>query len=246
MGDPSYNFSGRHVLVTGGTRGLGLTLAHAFADAGARVTVTGTQYLRSWYDADLSRFGYDQLELTDRDSVAAVASRVDRIDILVNNAPPQLPASTDPSERQFLAHAARLGLVGPLAFTSRLRFRLGESTQRRGGAVVYAPGTRAWFELDGSVPGRKDLAELTARLGTDWARSHVRVNSVDARLVLAQQSGLRVQIDRSSGPLLTRTQAPRAGTARDIRNLVLFLASAGAAGVTGQTFDVNARREAGA
>src|ERR671910_11290 len=88
MPDPSYDFAGRHVLVTGGTRGLGLNLAHAFADAGARVTVTGTQYLRAWYDADLSRFGYDQLELSDRDSVAAVAGRVDRIDVLVNNAPP--------------------------------------------------------------------------------------------------------------------------------------------------------------
>ncbi|MGH3361110.1 MAG: SDR family oxidoreductase [Nocardioides sp.] len=245
MPDPSYDFAGRHVLVTGGTRGLGLNLAHAFADAGARVTVTGTQYLRAWYDADLSRFGYDQLELTDRDSIAAVASRVDRLDVLVNNAPPQLPASVDTNEQQFLAHAARLGLVGPLAFGSRLRFRLGESTQRGGGTVVNAPGARSWFELDGSTQGRAELARMTSRLATDWARSNVRVNSVDARLVLAQQSGLRVQIDRSSGPLLTRTQAPRAGTARDVRNLVMFLASTGAAGVTGQTFDVNARREAG-
>ena len=83
MSEPSYGFSGRRVLITGGTRGMGLYVAHAFADAGAQVTVTGNQYLRAYYDADLSRFGYDQLRLMDRDSVSAVAGRVRDPDILV-------------------------------------------------------------------------------------------------------------------------------------------------------------------
>jgi NAD(P)-dependent dehydrogenase (short-subunit alcohol dehydrogenase family) len=47
MREPSYDFSGRRVLVTGGTRGMGLYVAQAFADAGAQVTVTGDQYFRA-------------------------------------------------------------------------------------------------------------------------------------------------------------------------------------------------------
>lgn len=45
MGELTYDFSGRHVLVTGGARDLGLGIARAFHRAGARVTVTGTRYL---------------------------------------------------------------------------------------------------------------------------------------------------------------------------------------------------------
>ncbi len=246
MADPSHDFSGRRVLVTGGTRGLGLTLAHSFADAGAKVVVTGRQALTGYYDADLSRFEYQQLRLTDSDSIAEVAARIGHLDVLVNNASAHIPPSVDPSEHQFLAHATRLGLIGPFAFTSRLRFRLGQSTQRAGGSVVNAPGTHQWFELAHGDQARGELAQVTERLGIDWARGRVRVNTVSALLVLPQQSGLRVQIDRNSGPLLTRTLAPRAGTMRDVRNAVLFLASEGAAGVTGQDLRVNARHERGA
>jgi NAD(P)-dependent dehydrogenase (short-subunit alcohol dehydrogenase family) len=49
----TFDFGGAHVLVTGGTSGIGHAIAHAFADAGAHVTVTGTNDDASAYgDAD--------------------------------------------------------------------------------------------------------------------------------------------------------------------------------------------------
>ncbi len=36
-----FDYSGRHVLITGGTAGIGLAIAHAYRDAGAIVSVTG-------------------------------------------------------------------------------------------------------------------------------------------------------------------------------------------------------------
>ena len=42
----TFDFSGAHVLVTGGTSGIGHGIAHAFADAGADVTITGTKAAR--------------------------------------------------------------------------------------------------------------------------------------------------------------------------------------------------------
>jgi 3-oxoacyl-[acyl-carrier protein] reductase len=239
MREPSYDFSGRRVLVTGGACGTGLHVAHAFADAGAQVTVTGNQYLRAYYDADLTRFGYDQLRLVDRDSIAAVAARLGPVDILVNNAPPVLPADADETERQFLGHAVQLGLIGPFAFTHRLRLRLGQSAMRGGGAVINMPSVERWLELAHGEHARHELTGRTRRLGSEWAAG-VRVNTVTARLAEPQRSGLRVQIDRSSGPLLTRTRSAPPGTTRDVGNAVLFLASAGAAAIRGQTFHVDA------
>jgi 3-oxoacyl-[acyl-carrier protein] reductase len=245
MREPSYDFSGRRVLITGGTRGMGLYVAHAFADAGAHVTVTGNQYLRAYYDADLSRFGYDQLRLMDRDSVSAVAGRVRDLDILVNNAPPAMPADADVTERQFLGHAVQLGLVGPFALTHRLRYRLGQSSMYGVGVVVNMPSAEQWLAMAHGDHARHELTGRTRRLASEWSRSGVRVNSVTARLVKPQRAGLRVEIDRSSGPLLTRTRSAPSGTVRDVGNAVLFLASSGAAAIRGQTFHVDAWHENG-
>lgn len=238
MGVVTYDFSGRSVIVTGGSRGVGLAIAHAFADAGANVTVTGTQFLTALYDEDLSRFQYQQLQLASTDSVSAFAERCHRVDVLVNSAGARLPKLADEAEREFTAHAARLGLIGPAQLTTRLRYRLSKSTSEGGGAVVNTPLLRTWLTLAyGTTENDDVLGALTRRLATSCATSGVRVNSIDAPVVVpAQTGGFRVQIDRNSGPLLTRLKAPR--TVEDIVSLSLYLASVGSTGLTGQTLSV--------
>ncbi|MCB0906490.1 MAG: SDR family oxidoreductase [Nocardioidaceae bacterium] len=242
MGGPSYDFSGRHVLVTGGSRGLGYLLARTFSRHGARVTITGTQSLTSYYDADLTGFDYRQLDLTDGESIAELAERVGHLDVLVNNAAPRLPFGVDAGEREFIAQAARIGLVGPLQLGTRLRLDLATSTLRGGGAVVNMPSIKRWFDLThGSEVAELEVDRFTQRVGTAWARLGIRVNSVTApEMVPTQRSGLSVRIEQGSAPLMTRTQVPGAVTQREIVDVALFLASDGAAGLAGQTLLVGA------
>jgi len=240
VGSASYDFAGRHVLVTGGTRGLGLSIARAFARSGGRVSITGTERLTATYDADLTGFTYYPLELTDHDSIARVADAVGRVDVVVNAAGLQLPATTDPQQREFVSHAVRLGLVGPLQLASRLRHRLAESTMRGGGALVNTQALRRWFEVShGPAAAHSALLEQTARLGAEWAQAGIRVNTVAATVVVPRQSRITVQIERNSGPLLTRPREQRSGTLQDVASVAMFLASSGAAYVTGQTIIVN-------
>lgn|GEM_PF-1287892 len=242
MGGPSYDFSGRHVLVTGGTRGLGYLLARSFASHGARITITGTQSLTAYYDSDLTAFGYRQLDLTDGESIAALAETVGHVDVLVNNAAPRLPFGIDAGEREFIAQAARIGLVGPLQLGTRLRLDLATSPMRGGGAVVNMPSIKRWFDLThGSAVAELEVELATRRIGTAWARLGIRVNSVTApEMVPTQRSGLSVQIEQGSAPLMTRTQVPGAVTQREIVDVALFLASDGAAGLAGQALMVGA------
>ncbi len=240
MSAPTYDFGNRHVLVTGGTRGLGRTIAAAFSRAGARVTVTGTQSLTSAYDASLSAFAYQRLELTDHDSIDRVAQQVGPLDVLVNAAGARIPTSLDVHDREFVAQAIRLGLVGPSHLANRLRYRLGESTMRGGGAIVNTHSLRRWFEIShGSAAAQTEMLSLTSRLGASWARNRVRVNGVASTVAFAREAPLRVEIDRDSGPLLTRPRPQQSGTLQDVALAALFLASGGASYITGQTLMVN-------
>ena len=78
MTNPSYDFSGAHVLVTGGTSGIGAAAAEAYREAGANVTITGTRGSASEYDADLSGYRYLQMDIENGESIDAVAASLDR------------------------------------------------------------------------------------------------------------------------------------------------------------------------
>ena len=240
MGVLAHDFAGQRVLVTGGTRGVGLAVAQAFVESGAQVTVTGTKVLPGLYDADLSRFDYHQLQLARRESIDYFLSNLGGIDILINAAGATLPHSADPHEREFVAHSARIGLVGPTRLTTRLRFRLSESLAPGGGAVVNTGAVRSWLEL--TAPRAEAQAELVAstkRFGESWSRHGARVNTVLDTAPLAVPQQFRVQISHQTGPLLTRPAQVRVATHRDVAGVVLFLAGSSAAYVTGQTIVVN-------
>ena len=87
----SYDFSGSRVLVTGGSSGIGTAIATGFADAGARVSITGTRGAASEYDTDLARFAYHPLQMTDKGAIEELAEQLDGLDILVNNAGANFP-----------------------------------------------------------------------------------------------------------------------------------------------------------
>lgn len=90
-----WEFRDAHVLITGGSHGIGNRLAHTFADAGAFVTVTGRKRAPGEYDTDLSRFRYLQLEVADDAQVEALPRSLPQLDILINNAGEPFPGGPD-------------------------------------------------------------------------------------------------------------------------------------------------------
>lgn len=90
-----YDLSGKTVLITGGSRGLGLAMAREFARLGSRVAVCARNSIevqRALDDQELARAGAIGLarDVTNRDNVREMVEAVHRelgpIDILVNNA----------------------------------------------------------------------------------------------------------------------------------------------------------------
>lgn len=248
MIDVGFDFTCRHVVVTGGTRGLGLATARAFADAGARVSVTGTKILPSLYDADLSDFEYHQLQLANSDAIDSFVERVGAVDVLVNAAGARLSSGMDEPEREFLSHSARLGFIGPARVTQQLRHRLCASEAPGGGAVIHTSQSVHWLELtQPTADAENELRAQTAQAGRAWSRLGARVNTVLSPTRLHLPAQQRPQLSHaasstSSGTVLTRPRVNQSVTAEEIATIVLFLASAGASALSGQTVRADARR----
>lgn len=247
MIDVGFDFTRRHVLVTGGTRGLGLTIAQAFLEAGARVSITGCKILPSLYDADLSRFDYHQLRLTSSDAIDSFVDRIGELDVLVNAAGARLATGMEDHEREFVSHSARLGFVGPLRLTQQLRFRLCHSSVPGGGAVIHTGSTQRWLELTQTpAEAEAELVAQTARTGRAWSRLGARVNTVLAPGRLSVPLQQRAQVPPAgdggvAGAVLTRPRLSPGVTAEQVASISLFLASSGAAAITGQTIRADAR-----
>ncbi len=238
MNEVRFNFEGRNVLVTGGTSGIGAAIANAYADAGASVTITGTRASSADYEADLSRFGYLQLDLEDNASIDAVAAAIPACDILVNNAGASFyPLGLDEHDPDVFARAVQVHLVSAFRLSRRLVDRLAASTMPGGGAIIGIGSVTSFMGMSvtlGYGAGKTGLLGMTRGLAVDLGSRNIRVNVVAAGMVETRMTEQVFAGSEWLAPSLARTPLGRLGVPDDIAGPVLFLSSPAASWITGQ------------
>lgn len=243
MMGPKHDFAGAHVLVTGGTSGIGAATAAAFRDAGAEVTITGTRGDAADYDADLSGFRYLQLDIEDKNRIDAVAAALPRLDVLVNNAGIALPSlGLDEWEPEVFDRAVQMLLTSAFRMARRTVDLLAQSTIPGGGSVIGIASMSSFFGIP-IVPGygaaKTGLVGLTRTMAAHWGARGVRANAVAAGLTRSGMTAGTFAQDAWTAPTLARTPLGRLGEAEDIAGAILFLASPAASWITGQTLAVD-------
>ena len=241
-----FDFTGTRVLVTGGTSGIGHSIATAFADAGAEVLVTGTRADPSAYDVDLSRFEFHQLDIADTASVdeliAVLSDRYPLLDILVNNAGANFPGGRDEWDPDGFSDSVAINLLGPVRLTLGLG-RLLRASSMEGGASVVNLVSMASFRSVPLVPGygaaKAGMANFTANLAHRWATKGVRVNAIAPGIIDTPMTAPMAAFPELLDAELDHTPMGRLGTTDEVAAAVLFVSSASASFMTGNTVAVD-------
>ena len=238
----TFDFSGANVLVTGGTSGIGHAIAHAFADAGAQVTVTGTRATAAEYDANLRPFTYVRCQMTEPADIEAVAASCDRLDVLVNNAGQNLPGGRSEYEPEVFEETVRINLFGAFRMAGALREHLAASDLDGGASVINLGSMASYFGIE-MVPGygaaKAGIVQLTKTLAVAWAKFGIRVNAIAPGVIDTPMTAPMMPFEQLTAPLLARTPMGRFGTPKEVAPSALFLASPAARYVTGQTLAVD-------
>ena len=237
-----FDYSGNHVLVTGGSNGIGHGIASAYLEAGAIVTVTGTRASADDYDKDLSGFNYRQLQVTDCAQIEAVAADIETLDILINNAGASLPGGKDEYEPEVFEQSLQINLTSAYRMAHACKEKLSASTIPGGGSIIGMGSLTSLFGNE-IVPGygaaKAGLVQLTKTLAIAWAGDNIRANAIIAGLIESNMTAMMLTIDEMSAPMIARTPLARVGQPGDIAGPVLFLSSPAAAFITGQALPVD-------
>lgn len=232
------DFSGRCVLVTGGTRGLGRGIAERFAAAGAQVVVCGR---RAPETPGPGRFV--AADVRDPESVAAlyadIAAHEGRLDVLVNNAGGAPPADTATASAKFSNAIIGLNLVAPL-LCSQGAFAMMRA-QETGGAIVNiasVSGIRPSPNTAAYGAAKAGLINLTETLAVEFAPA-VRVNCLSAGYIVTEQSHLFYGDDDGIAAVGRTIPLGHMADPSEIADVALFLASPLARYVSGANIVVH-------
>lgn len=239
----SFDFTGKRVVVAGGSKGIGRSIALGFARAGARVSICarGEAALGAARD-ELSAFGLPAhaatcdlgVESQVKGYVAAAAEALGGIDVLINNA----SGFGQSDDEAGWAASLDVDLMATVrASHAAIPFLL----QGQGGSIVNISSIAGYRPTTRSVPYaaiKAAVIHYTTSQAATLARQGVRVNCVAPGSV-EFPDGVWEQRRADNPELYGRTLKSipfgRLGYPEEIADVVLFLASPLARWVTGQT-----------
>ena len=229
----NFELAGRIAIVTGGSRGIGASIASMLAAQGVAVSICA----RTAPDALPAGISFDAVDVRDPDAVQAyvdaVAARHGRLDILVNNAggSPESDAAT--ASPRFAEAITRLNLLAPYYIARAAHPHLKASGK---GAIVNIASVSGIRPSPGTAiygAAKAGLLSLTKSLAAEWGPDAIRVNAIIVGLAETEGSASTYGDAAAHARIARSLPLGRMTRGDDVARAVLYLASDAAEYVSG-------------
>jgi NAD(P)-dependent dehydrogenase (short-subunit alcohol dehydrogenase family) len=230
---PDFSVAGLHVLITGGTGGIGGAFARAFAANGATATVTDVAP-----PAEALPAGIDFVRLDVRDDAGceALAKRIAKLDVLIHCAG-RLDRDAEWRIDGF-KDIVDVHLFGAMRLATAFRPHLKAS----GGSIIHIGSVYSFFgapHLPAYTAAKTAIVGLTRSLAHGFAEDGIRVNAIAPGWINTQISRRGRENPEFNAKVMARLPAKRWADPMELAGTALFLASPAARFVNGVTIPVD-------
>jgi NAD(P)-dependent dehydrogenase (short-subunit alcohol dehydrogenase family) len=246
-----FDLKGKTALVTGGSRGLGLQMAHALGEAGARIVLNS----RKAEDleqaaAELKAAGIDAdwiaADCSKEEQIRGLADeaikRLGGVDILINNAGASWGAPAEDHPVEAWDKVMNLNVRGYFILSQQIARN--SMIPKKSGSIINIASVAG---LNGNAPEMRTLAYNTSKtavigftktLAAEWGRYNINVNAICPGFFMTR---LAAGLIKSMGEEKMAAKAPlnRLGDEADLKGITLLYASAAGKHITGQWLAVD-------
>jgi NAD(P)-dependent dehydrogenase (short-subunit alcohol dehydrogenase family) len=242
-----FDFTGKAVFVAGGSSGINLGIAEAFAAAGASLAIASRSQERvDGACAQLARHGGKVLgrsaDVRDYAAIsgalAAAHDAIGEIDVLISGAAGNFPALALGMSANAFKAVVDIDLLGTFNV-----LRAGHQYLKKpGAAVINISAPQSWNPMPLQVhacAAKAGVDQVMRVLAMEWGSDGIRVNSIAPGPIRGTEGFNRLSTPEARRAMEHRIPLRRFGTLEDCAQLALFLASPLASWITGALIPVD-------
>ena len=234
MNGISFSVRDKHVLISGGSGGIGSAFAHAFLQHGAQVTVTD---LKPPPD-DVLKAGarFEALDVTSDEAVLALAKKIDTLDVLIHCA--GRLKRWEEHQPEVFREIVDIHLFGNVRLAAAFRPHLKQTR----GCLINIASMYSYFgapQVPAYAAAKTAVVGLTRSLALAYAEDGIRVNAIAPGWIATEISRGGRENPEFNNKLLARLPSKRWAEPEELAGTALFLASPASALINGVTIPVD-------
>ena len=246
-----FELNGRTALVTGGSRGLGLQIAEALGEMGAKIAISARK--KNELDEAVAHLAKRQIDATayvcdigKREAIAPFAQEVlkkfGRVDILVNNAGATWGAPAEDHPLEAWDKLVNVNLTGVFVLTQIIGRQ--SMIPARWGRIINVASIAGLMGQDPRIvrtiaynATKGGLVNFTRALAAEWGSHGITVNAICPGFFPSKMT--KATLDTTGELVRDWTPTKRLGNDEDLKGLAVLLASEASRHITGQAIAVD-------
>ena len=231
---PDFSVAGKHVLITGGTGGIGSAFARAFLGAGA--TVIAADLKASAAGSLPETVQFEELDVCSDEDVEALAARTERLDVLIHCAG-RLARWEEYKPSVFMS-ILDIHLVGSLRLANAFRPHL-KATQ---GCLINIASMYSYFgapHVPAYSAAKTAIVSLTKSLAIGFAEDRIRVNAIAPGWIKTEISRAGRENPEFNSRVVARLPNGEWAEPEELAGTAVFLASPASKLINGVTIPVD-------